>query len=144
MGKVLVLHGPNLNLLGSREKSVYGDMDYDTLNRAIETRARNLGIAVAIRQSNHEGELVDIIQDARGKYDVLVMNPGAYTHTSVAIRDAVLAVDLPVIEVHMSNIHKREEFRRHSYMADVAAGSIVGFGPDSYMLALEAAAGLMR
>lgn len=144
MGKVLVLHGPNLNLLGSREKSVYGDMDYDTLNRAIEARAEKLDVEVTIRQSNHEGELVDIIQGAQGQFDVLVINPGAYTHTSVAIRDAILAVDLPVIEVHMSNIHKREEFRRHSYVADVAVGSIVGFGPDSYMLALEAAAGMKR
>jgi len=142
MRKALVLHGPNLNLLGARETAVYGSMDYSSLNRAIEQRAGELEMGVAIRQSNHEGELVDMIQAAPGEADIIIINPGAYTHTSVAIRDALLAVGLPVIEVHMSNIHRREPFRHHSYVADIAAGSITGFGPTSYLLALDAAAAM--
>jgi len=142
--KALVLHGPNLNLIGKRETSIYGDQDFDTINRRIKEKAESLGLAVVIRQSNHEGELVDMIQNAPGEADVIIINPGAYTHTSVAIRDALLAVGLPVIEVHMSNIHKREAFRRHSYVSDIATGSIIGFGPESYMLAVEAAAGTLE
>lgn len=139
MVKALVIHGPNLNMLGKREKSIYGDMDYDTLNTLLTAKGEELGISLVIRQSNHEGELVDIIQKAPEEADVIVINPGAYTHTSVAIRDALLGAGLPVIEVHMSNIHKREPFRHHSYVSDIAAGSIIGFGPDSYFMALEAA-----
>ncbi|VAX16606.1 3-dehydroquinate dehydratase II, partial [hydrothermal vent metagenome] len=111
MTKALVIHGPNLNMLGKREKSIYGDMDYDTLNTLLADKGKKLGLQLSIRQSNHEGELVDIIQKAPGEADVIVINPGAYTHTSVAIRDALLGAGLPVIEVHMSNIHKREPFR---------------------------------
>ncbi len=139
MVKALVIHGPNLNMLGKREKSIYGAMDYDTLNRLLAEKGKDIGLSVLIRQSNHEGELVDIIQKAPDQADVIVINPGAYTHTSVAIRDALLSVGLPVIEVHMSNIHKREPFRHHSYVSDIAVGSIIGFGPDSYLMALEAA-----
>lgn len=140
--KVLVVHGPNLNMLGKREPSIYGSLDFDGLNAKITKTAESLGLAVTIRQSNHEGEIVDIIQNAMGETDVIIINPGAYTHTSVAIRDALLAVGIPVIEVHMSNVHKREEFRRHSYISDIAAGSIIGFGAESYILALRAAAEL--
>ncbi|VAX25029.1 3-dehydroquinate dehydratase II [hydrothermal vent metagenome] len=139
MVKALVIHGPNLNMLGKREKSIYGDMDYDTLNTLLAEKGKQLGLQLSILQSNHEGELVDIIQKAPDQADVIVINPGAYTHTSVAIRDALLSVGLPVIEVHMSNIHKREPFRHHSYVSDIAIGSIIGFGPDSYLMALEAA-----
>lgn len=140
--KAMVLHGPNINMLGKRETSIYGSEDFKTLNGRIEKRAAELGLAVEIRQSNHEGDLVEMIQEAEGAADVIIINPGAYTHTSVAIRDALLAVGLPVIEVHMSNIHRREPFRRHSYVSDIAEGSVVGFGPASYLLALEAAAAL--
>ncbi len=140
MKKILLLHGPNLNMLGKREVSIYGDTNYASLNDAIEKRGAELDLVVDIKQSNHEGELVDYIQNATGVADVIVINPGAYTHTSIAIRDALLAVGLPVIEVHMSNIYKREPFRRHSYVSDIAAGSIVGFGPDSYIMALDQAA----
>jgi len=137
--KVLVVHGPNLNMLGKRETGIYGDLDYDGLNLKIVEKAEELGLEVEIKQSNHEGELVDIIQNQGVKADVIIINPGAYTHTSIAIRDALLAVNTKVIEAHISNIHKREEFRRHSYVSDIAVGSVIGFGPDSYILALTAA-----
>jgi len=140
MPAVLVVHGPNMNMLGRREKTIYGDMNYDTLNEEIKKKADHHGFSVAIRQSNHEGELVDIIQGASETVDLILINPGAYTHTSVAIRDALLAVGLPVIEVHMSNIHKREPFRQQSYVSDISIGSIIGFGPNSYLLGLDAAA----
>ena len=142
MARICVIHGPNLNMLGKREPSVYGAMDYAALNEAILARGAQLGHAVSIRQSNHEGELVDIIQGLSGAADIVIINPGAYTHTSVAIRDALLAVGLPVIETHMSNVHKREPFRKKSYISDIAAGVITGFGAQSYLLALEAVAGL--
>ncbi len=137
--KVLVIHGPNLNMLGKRETGIYGDLDYDGLNLKIVEKAGELGLEVEIKQSNHEGELVDIIQSQGSMADVIIINPAAYTHTSIAIRDALLAVNTKVIETHISNIHKREEFRRHSYVSDIAVGSVIGFGPDSYMLALTAA-----
>lgn len=136
--KILVLHGPNLNLLGKREPDVYGTLTLDDINRALEKRASELGITVSCVQSNHEGVLVDQIQSATGQYDGIVINPAAYTHTSVAIRDAIAAVALPVVEVHLSNIHKREEFRTRSYTAPVAIGQISGFGADSYLLGLQA------
>ncbi|MDH4184735.1 MAG: type II 3-dehydroquinate dehydratase [Nitrospinota bacterium] len=142
MARICVIHGPNLNMLGKREPSVYGAMDYAAMNAAILARGAELGLVVSIRQSNHEGELVDIIQGLSGAADIVIINPGAYTHTSVAIRDALLAVGLPVIETHMSNVHKREPFRKKSYISDIAAGVITGFGAQSYLLALEAAAGL--
>ena len=136
--KVLVIHGPNLNMLGKRETGIYGDLDYNGLNLKIAEKAEELGLEVDIKQSNHEGELVDIIQNQGSAVNVIIINPGAYTHTSVAIRDALLAIDTKVIEVHISNIHKREEFRKHSYISDIAVGCVIGFGPESYLLALTA------
>ncbi len=141
---ILVLHGPNLNLLGARETDVYGTVTLDKINGEVEFLARELGVGVTIRQSNGEGELVDWIQKAGGRYDALVINPGAYTHTSIALRDAVAGVGIPTIEVHLSNIYRREEFRRHSYVAGVAVGQIAGFGADSYALGLRAAVAYLR
>jgi 3-dehydroquinate dehydratase-2 len=135
--KVLVIHGPNLNLLGTRETDVYGTKTLDEINSDILSLASDLGIDVKILQLNSEGEILNAIQE--GAYDALIINPAAYTHTSIAIRDALLAVGKPSIEVHLSNIYQREEFRRKSFIADVAIGQISGFGPDSYLLALRAA-----
>lgn len=135
--KVLVIHGPNLNLLGTRETDVYGTKTLDEINSDILSLASDLGIDVKILQLNSEGEILNAIQE--GAYDALIINPAAYTHTSIAIRDALLAVGKPSIEVHLSNIYQREEFRRKSFIADVAVGQISGFGPDSYLLALRAA-----
>ena len=133
-----MLHGPNLNLLGQREPGVYGVLTLSDIDQGLETEAARLGVQIECRQSNHEGVLIDWIHDARGRFVGIVMNPGAYTHTSVAIRDAIAAVDLPLVEVHLSNIHKREAFRHHSYIAPVAVGQISGFGADSYRLGLQA------
>ena len=135
--KVLVIHGPNLNLLGKREKNIYGAKSLKDINKDISVLASELGIDVKVIQLNSEGEILDIIQKA--DYDVLIINPAAYTHTSVAIRDAIAGVERPAIEVHLSNIHKREEFRQKSFISGVAVGQISGFGPDSYLLALRAA-----
>jgi len=137
--KILILHGPNLNLLGSRETEVYGTVTLEGINRDLESLARELDVTLMIHQSNGEGELVEWIQKAKGQFDALVINPGAYTHTSIALRDAVAGVGIPTIEVHLSNIYRREEFRQHSYIAGVALGQISGFGPDSYTLGLRAA-----
>lgn len=142
--KILVLHGPNLNLLGLREPDIYGAVTYDELNRRIREHARALHLEVRIEQSNHEGALIDLIHDAVNWADAIVVNAGGYTHTSVAIGDALKAVKLPVIEVHLTNIHSREAFRHHSYVAPVAVGSIVGFGPTSYLLALDAARAIVE
>jgi len=142
--KILVINGPNLNLLGKREPQIYGAETLDDINRRIATLAVELGVEVAFFQSNHEGELVQKIQDAMGTYQAIVINPGAYTHTSVALRDAISSTGIPTIETHISNIYKREEFRHHSYISGVAAGQIAGFGPDSYLLALRAAVGLKK
>ncbi|MDK1022172.1 MAG: type II 3-dehydroquinate dehydratase [Candidatus Hydrogenedentes bacterium] len=142
--KILVVHGPNLNLLGTRETDVYGEQTLDDVNAMLSSEAEKLGAEIRTMQSNSEGALIDAIQDARGWADAIIINPGAYTHTSIALRDAVVAVDLPVIEVHLSNVHAREDFRRHSYIAPVAVGQIVGFGADSYRLALLAALSLER
>ena len=139
-----MLHGPNLNLLGKREPEVYGTVTLDKINRSMEQEARSLRIEVAILQSNHEGVLVDAIQDALGRHQGILINPGAYTHTSVAIRDAIAAVNLPTVEVHLSNIHKREEFRHHSYIAPVAIGQICGFGAESYRFGLHALVHYLR
>jgi 3-dehydroquinate dehydratase-2 len=137
---ILVLHGPNLNLLGTREPSVYGHTSLAAINAAIERHAAARGAAATCRQSNHEGQLVDWLQGAtRDGFDAIVINPGALTHYSVALRDAVAAVPVPVVEVHLSNIHGREEFRRHSVIAAAAVGQIAGFGPDSYLLGVDAA-----
>ena len=138
MKRVLVIHGPNLNLLGVREPSVYGTTTLADIDRALVARGAESGITVDTMQSNGEGAIIDAIHAARGTYDGIVMNPGAYTHTSVAIRDAVAAVGVPVVEVHLSNIHAREKFRRTSLIAPVAVGQICGFGADSYILGLDA------
>ena len=138
MFHVLVLHGPNLNLLGVREPSVYGDASLKTINAAITKLAKQEGIRVQIKQSNLEGELVTWIQEARHRFDAIVINPGGYTHTSVAIRDAIAAVAIPTVEVHLTNMYRREEFRQRSYIAGVALGQISGFGPTSYLLGIQA------
>lgn len=142
-GKVLVLNGPNLNLLGTREPDVYGDETLDDIEANCRARAATLGLEIDFRQTNTEGQLVDWVQQARGQFDVLIVNAGAYTHTSVALLDALKAVDLPVIEVHLSNIHQREEFRHHSYVSKAALGMICGFGSFGYDLSLEAAARIL-
>ena len=140
--KILVIHGPNLNLLGTRETDVYGEQTLDDINASLTAQAKEHGVELRTTQSNSEGALVDAVQEARDWADAIIINPGAYTHTSIALRDAVAAVELPVIEVHLSNVHAREEFRRHSYIAPLAVGQIVGFGADSYRLALLAALSL--
>jgi len=136
---VLVIHGPNLNLLGEREPEVYGRTSLADIDKELKNLGRELEMKVETFQSNSEGGIVDRIQQARGKCDVLLINPGAYTHTSVAIRDAIAAVNIPVIEVHLSNVYRREPFRHHSMIADIAHGRIMGFGAESYSLALRAA-----
>jgi 3-dehydroquinate dehydratase-2 len=137
--KILVLHGPNLNLLGTREPGVYGRITLAELDRMLREHARRRGHSVDCRQSNHEGQLVDWLQAApRERFDGVVFNPGAFTHYSIALRDAVAAITVPVVEVHLSNVHGREEFRRHSVIAAVARGQIAGFGPQSYLLGLDA------
>lgn len=135
---VLVLHGPNLNLLGQREPGIYGSLTLAEINRLLEEEAEKLQAKVSPLQSNHEGVLVDAIHQALGQYDGILINAGAYTHTSVALRDALAGVNLPTVEVHLSNIYRREEFRHHSYIASVAIGQISGFGVQSYLLGLQA------
>ena len=139
---ILVIHGPNLNLLGKREPDIYGSFTLDDVNERLSALAAELGVTVSFFQSNHEGELVEKIQSAMGRYQAIVINPGAYTHTSVALRDAISGAGVPTVEAHISNIYKREDFRKHSYISAVAVGQITGFGQDSYLLALRAAAGL--
>ena len=137
---VLVLHGPNLNLLGPREPAVYGRTTLAQLNGLIQRHAARRGAKAVCRQSNHEGQLIDWIQGAAGEgFGAIVINPGALTHYSLALRDAVSAVSVPVVEVHLSNVHGREDFRRHSVIAAVARGQISGFGPSSYLLGVDAA-----
>lgn len=138
MNKILVIHGPNLNMLGKREEDIYGTQTLDEINLGIETFARDHAIDVNTFQSNSETALIEKIQGSIDGFNAIVINPAAYTHTSVALRDAILAVGLPVVEVHLSNIHKREEFRKKSLIADVAIGQISGFGPMGYILALRA------
>ncbi len=135
---ILVLHGPNLNLLGKREPDVYGSVTLDEINSLLEQAASFLQVKVSCLQSNHEGELVDQIHKALGLHNGILINAGAYTHTSVAIRDAIAAVNIPTVEVHLSNIYRREEFRHHSYIAPIAIGQISGFGAESYRLGLQA------
>lgn len=141
MGKrIIVINGPNLNLLGTREKDVYGTATLSEIAEAVTKEANELGMDADFVQSNHEGEIIDKIHEARGRYDLIIINPGAYTHYSIAIRDAIKAVELPCIEVHLSNIHAREEFRSNSVVAPVCTGQISGFGANSYLVALRAAA----
>ncbi|MDH5428978.1 MAG: type II 3-dehydroquinate dehydratase [Nitrospirota bacterium] len=135
---ILVLHGPNLNLLGTREPGVYGSATLDEINAMLRSLGKELGVAVETRQSNIEGELVTWIQQAPSQFQGLVLNAGGYTHTSIALRDAIVGVGLPMVEVHMSNIHGRESFRRRSYLAAIALGQISGFGSQSYVLGLRA------
>lgn len=136
--KILVIHGPNLNLLGVREPEVYGAETLDTINGDISDLGRRFDMDVDVFQSNHEGEIVEKIQGARGIYHGLIINPAAYTHTSIAIRDAVAILDIPVVEVHMSNIYKREHYRHQSLLADIVTGQITGFGGRGYLLGLHA------
>ncbi len=140
---VLILNGPNLNLLGTREPEIYGRTTLADIEAQCRARAGELGLSVECRQSNGEGQLVDWIQEARGSRAAIVINPGGYSHTSIAILDALQAADLPVVEVHLSNIHKRETFRQHSYVSKAAQGVICGFGAQGYLMALDALARLL-
>ena len=142
--KILIMNGPNLNLLGQREPGVYGADSLAGINAGLETLARDLDTELGFVQSNHEGELIDQLHTASPEYAGVVFNPGAFTHYSYALRDAVAAINIPVAEVHISNIHAREEFRRHSVIASVAAGQISGFGVLGYQLALRAVVALIR
>ena len=135
--QLLALHGPNLNLLGTREPGIYGSQTLGQVNAELESRAQALGAAISCYQSNHEGALVDRIHEGRGSVDGILINAGAYTHSSIALRDALLGVAIPFVELHLSNTHAREPFRHHSTLADKAVGVICGFGPLSYTLALE-------
>ena len=138
--RILVLHGPNLNLLGTREPEIYGHLTLSDINEALKARAKELGVdEINFLQSNFEGELVEAIQKARGRYDFILLNAAALTHYSIALRDAIAAIPVPVIEIHLSNIYKREEFRHNSVIAPVVMGSVCGFGADSYIAALEIA-----
>ena len=137
MGKILVMNGPNLNLLGTREPEIYGSLTLVDIHERLRCRANEAGLEIEFMQSNHEGVLVDAIQRARRTVDYIILNAAALTHYSIALRDAIAAVDVPVIEVHLSNIHKREEFRHKSVIAPVVLGQIAGFGAESYLAALE-------
>lgn len=141
--KFLIVNGPNLDLLGQREPGIYGEENYASLCARLQAYAAAHGSTADCFQSNHEGAIVDAIHGAQGKYDAIVMNPGAYTHYSIAIRDAIASVHVPCIEVHFSNVHSREEFRHHSVIAPVCAGVVCGFGKYSYLLALQGLARLM-
>ena len=142
--KILVLNGPNLNLLGKRQPEIYGKTTLPEIENQVRALAKELGVEIDFRQSNSEADLVNWIQQAEGKFGALVINPAAYTHTSLAMRDAISAVGIPTVEIHLSNIHKREPFRHHSYIAEVAVGQIAGFGVNSYLLGLRAALELIQ
>jgi len=142
--KILILHGPNLNLLGKRETDIYGEVTLEEINKKLMELAGELGVSIDVYQSNSEGELVTEIQNSMDNYDALVINPGAYTHTSIALRDAIAGAGISTVEVHLSNIYQREDFRKKSMLADVVIGQITGFGIDSYMLGLRAAANIIK
>jgi len=142
--KILVIHGPNLNMLGKREPEKYGTSTLDEINANIAAHGSKTGIEVHIFQSNHEGNIVEKIQQARNVFDALIINPAAYTHTSIAIRDAVLLLDIPVVEIHLSNIYKREPFRHQSMLCDVVTGQIAGFGVYGYIMALDAIVNIIQ
>lgn len=144
MTKILVIHGPNLNLLGIREVGIYGKTTIDDINNQLMKVAKAEGIDIEIKQSNHEGEIVDLIGKSKGKINAILINPAAYTHTSVAIRDAISATAIPTVEVHLTNIYAREEFRHTSLVAPVAAGQVSGFGLKSYELGLKAAISISK
>jgi len=137
--RILVLNGPNLNMLGVREPDVYGAASLDDIIRELEQQAESIHVSLQHFQSNAEHELIAAVQQSLGQHDFIIINPGAYTHTSIALRDALLAVAIPFIEIHLSNVHAREAFRRHSYLADIARGVICGFGAKGYHYALDAA-----
>lgn len=138
MKKILVIHGPNLNLLGKREPQIYGKVTLEQINNQLISTAKKRKITLKIFQSNHEGKIVDLIGKSKAKYDALLINPAAYTHTSVAIRDAILASGILTVEIHLSNIYAREEFRQKSLISPIVKGTVLGFGPKSYILGLEA------
>ncbi len=144
MCHILIIHGPSIDLLGMRERNIYGKMSLSRLDQLIRERAKDLGAEVKISQSNHEGDIVSLVGKSKNWAKAIIINPAAYTHTSVAIRDAILAVKIPTIEVHLSNIYQRETFRQRSLTAGVCAGLILGFGPQSYLLALEAAVNIIK
>jgi 3-dehydroquinate dehydratase II len=142
--KILILHGPNLNLLGSREPGIYGNIDLDEINRRVSDLAIKMELEVKCYQSNHEGALIDALHDARSWASGVVINPGGYTHTSVALRDAISGIKIPVVEVHLSNVYAREEFRHKSLISAVCVGKISGFGWHSYLLGLQAIAEIIK
>ena len=144
MKKILVIHGPNLNLLGTREPAIYGKTTLAEINSRLKKAARKRGVTLTVKQSNHEGEIVDLIGKGKHRYEGLLINPAAYTHTSVAIRDAILASGIITVEVHLSNIYSREEFRQKSLISPVAKGAVLGFGLNSYLLGLEALIDLIK
>lgn len=144
MKKILVIHGPNLNLLGQREPKVYGKVTLKEINDGLKKIAKSKKVSLTVKQSNHEGEIVDLIAGARGRFNAILINPAAYTHTSVAIRDAIAAAGILTVEVHLSNIYAREEFRQKSLISPVASGTILGFGAKSYYLGLEALLDLLN
>ncbi|MEM7727466.1 MAG: type II 3-dehydroquinate dehydratase [Cyanobacteria bacterium P01_A01_bin.45] len=141
---ILVLHGPNLNLLGRREPGIYGSQSLSEVDKLLELEAKKLQVSLTCMQSNHEGVLVDAVHGSSGKFQGILINAGAYTHTSIALRDAIAGVNLPTVEVHLSNIHAREEFRHHSYIASICLGQISGFGINSYLLGLQALVNHLR
>jgi len=144
MRHILVIHGPNLDLLGRREKEIYGETTLNQINQMIEKEARELNCEVRIKQSNSEGEIISFIGENKDWADALIINAAAYTHTSIAIRDAISAVEIPAVEVHLSNIYKRESFRRNSLISEVCVGQITGFGPQSYLLGLRASVEILK
>ncbi len=144
MKKIIVIHGPNLNLLGEREPGVYGNDSFDAINAEIAEKAKSKGFEIEIFQTNLEGGIIDMLHEARLTFDGVILNAGAYTHYSYAIRDAISAIKIPVVEVHLSNIHAREEFRHTSVIAPACVGQIAGFGKNSYMLAVDALAEILK